>query len=172
MDILGRVCEIIVTVILLFFIPLAYTGAKHDMMIQTYVTTETSFFAEAIRNSGSLTKNMYDLFLKKLNETGHVYEIELTHYEEKIDFDLQNDSNQNELVQFSNHYYGIYTQDIIKDLYETTQYTMKQGDYFMVKVQNKDKTYGTKLQEWFLQRALPNVQIFAVYGGIIRNEAY
>lgn len=172
MDILGRICEIIVTIILLFFVPLAYSGTKNDLIVQTYVMTETSYFVEAVRNSGCLTKNMYDLFLKKLDETGHIYDIEFTHYEENISYDLQTDSNLDEIVQLSQHLYGTYTQDVLEELYETGRYMMKQGNYFMIKVVNKDKTYGTKMQEWFLQRSLPNAQISVVYGGVIRNETY
>lgn len=190
MDSLGRIFEVMVTIVLLFFVPLSYTGAKQDMICQTYVTTETTYFVEAIRNAGCITRTTYETFQKKLAETGYVYDIDIIHYEEtmfykeeetadskRLDFEILDskalDSETTDAELYEGFYYGHYLNEIMEVLYEKEErYEMKQGDYIMVKVRNKNKTYGTKLQEWFLKRSIDTEQIYVVYGGSIRNEIY
>lgn len=186
MDSLGRIFEVMVTIVLLFFVPLSYTGAKQDMICQTYVTTETTYFVEAIRNAGCITKITYETFQKKLAETGYVYDIDIIHYEETMFYQeeetirpktLDSKIAYSETIDselYEGFYYGHYLDEIMEVLYEKQEdrYKMKQGDYIMVKVRNKNKTYGTKLQEWFLKRSIDAEQIYVVYGGAIRNEIY
>lgn len=180
MESFGRIVEIIVTVILLFLVPIQYTAAKQDMVCQTYVSSETAYLVDSVRNLGYLSKNMYETFLKKLRESNHIYKIELTHYQKRSD--IQNSQEAalalEEDLNHSVNYYGIYTEDILNELYQASQggqsgsYYFRQGDYFSVKVMNLDKTLWAKIKEMLYGRSFHDNEIMAVYGGGIRDEAY
>ncbi len=163
MDSFGRMIEIIITVILLFLVPIQYMAIRQDSICQSYVTTETAYFVDSVRNTGFVTKGMYQTFLRKLSGTSQVYEVELNHYRRVIDLTDEN---------YSEYYQGIYTQDIIEGMEELGRegYLFGRGDFFSVKVVNVNKTLGTRMQELFTGRAFPGGEICVVYGGAIRDE--
>ncbi len=151
---------------------------KQDMICQTYVTTEVSYLVDSVRNLGYVTDQMYTTFLRKLEATNQVYDVELIHYKRVVDPILE----ENTVVWNECNYYCTYTSDILNQLYMGTNdvdddgsvncYKMNQGDYFTMKVHNKNKTFAVRLQEFFLHRNLTAEQIMVVYGGAIRDEAY
>lgn len=170
MDSFGRIVEIIVTAVLLFIVPLNYSAAKQDMIIQTMVGAETAYFADSVRNVGFISRAMYETYLRKLDTTGHVYEIEIIHYRKTAGQLI----SENGPGGYDYYYYGIYTEDILKEMYQESEdesYYLKQGDYISVKIKNKDKTLFTRLAEGILNRSLAVPQIEAVYGGAVKDEA-
>lgn len=166
MDSFGRIAELIITVLLLFFVPLEYMAVKQDAISQTYVTAETSYFVDSVRNLGYVNREMYETFIRKLDCTNNVYDIEMTHHRYKLE------PNED---SYRGHYYSNDKGEILNTIYaetEKTQYLFHQGDYFLLKVKNKNKTFGNAVQELFLEFELPLEQIYVVYGGAIRDEIY
>jgi hypothetical protein len=167
--------ELLVTVVLLFLVPLNYMAIKQDMICQTYITTEVSYLVDSVRNLGYVTDQMYTTFLRKLEATNQVYDVELIHYKRVIDPIIEEDA----VVWNECNYYCTYTEDILNQLYMENNmddsvncYRLNQGDYFTMKVSNKNKTFAVRLQEFFLNRSISAKQIMVVYGGAIRDEAY
>lgn len=166
MDSFGRMLEILITVVLIFLIPIQYFAIKQDMISQTYVTTQTSYLVDSVRNLGYLNKEMYETYLRKLQATNNVYEIKMTHYQFVYEAEEED---------YSKHYYCTYENDILDQIYDENskeRYDFHQGDYLMLKVQNKNKTYGTFMVHQLMGVNLSLEQIQVVYGGVIRDEGY
>lgn len=166
MESFGRMFEILVTIVLIFFIPIQYFAVKQDMISQTYVTTQTTYLVDSVRNLGYLNKGMYESYLRKLQGTNNIYEIRMTHYQLV---------NEEENEDYTKHYFSTYEKDILNQVYEDSgngRYEFHQGDYLMVKVQNKNKTLGSILTGNFMGISPPKEQIQVVYGGMIRDEGF
>lgn len=166
MESLGRVIEILITIVLLFLIPIQYFAIKQDMISQTYVTTQTSYLVDSVRNLGYLNKEMYESYLRKLQATNNVYDIKMTHYQFVYEAEEEN---------YSKHYYCTYEDEILNQVYDENtegRYDLHQGDYLMLKVQNKSKTFGTFIVSHMMGIELSKEQIQVVYGGAIRDEGY
>lgn len=147
----------------MFLVPVSYMASKQDSITQTYVTTETAYLVDSVRNTGFLSKQMYESFLKKLDGTGQAYEIQLNHYKKTVDI------TQEEYLQY---YHGIYKEDILAQLFnqEKGRYLFHKGDFFSVKIVNKNKTMAARLQGIFYGSLFSKNQIQVVYGGAIRDE--
>lgn len=154
-----KMVEIIVTVVLLFLVPLQYAGAKADVVNRTYVMTETAQLVEAVRTTGCLTGDMYQEYLKRLAVTGQVYEIEIAHYQK-----LLNETEEG----YKTYYHGVYTEDILKQVFETeTGCLFLPGDFVRIKVNSQSPSLAVKFS-LFSRTAVKEVQV--IYGGRIRNE--
>lgn len=162
MDSFGKITGILITVILIFIAPIYYFSLKQDMINQTYVTAATTYLIDSTRNIGYMSRDMYEIYLKKLNNTGNTYMINMTHYEFSLEYE----------EEYSKHYYTKYEEDILNQLYtEDKKYYFHQGDYLMIQVYNQNKTIASLLVESILQVNVPNEQVYVVYGGAIRDEA-
>ncbi len=167
MDYLGRVAEILVTVILLFLVPLSYMSAKNEMLCQTYVTTETTYFVDSVRNIGFLDQQMYETFVKKLAVTNVPYEIRLSHYKAKL---KEQELEQSE-VTYSPYYQGIYHEEMLDSILNTEQYFFNKGDFFSVSVRKTGMTWGDYLESFLTGRNQSESEVQVVYGGSIRDES-
>ena len=172
MDCLGRIAEILVTVVLLFIVPLSYTAAKEEMLCQTYVTTETAYFVDSVRNTGFLSKQMYETYVKKLAVTNVPYKIQMSHYKKKMveEEKVEAEQQTEEKTSYLPFYQGIYHEDLLSSLLDTEQYFFQQGDFFSVVVQKQGLTWGDRLESFLTGRNLDKEQIQVVYGGAVRDE--
>lgn len=175
MDYLGRVAEILVTVILLFFVPLSYMSAKEEVLCQTYVTTETAYFVDSVRNIGFVDKQMYETFVKKLAVTNIPYEIQMSHYKVKAkELGAESDilTEEMEETSYVPYYQGIYHEDMMNVILETEQYLFNKGDFFSVVVKKQGLTWGDRLESFLTGRNQNNQEIQVVYGGAVRDEIH
>lgn len=170
MDAFGKIVEIIVTVVLLFLVPFQYLETRKDMMVQNYITTETTYFVDSARNLGYISRNMYETYRKKLGETQKVVDVELEHYRLVKVLDEKKSLEQYEDV-YENSYQQEGTKEILAELYEGSgTYDMHQGDFLKVKVKNAGAGRNGRVLT-----ALFGMDVeFAgcEYGGMIRDEAY
>ena len=166
MDYFGRVIELFVTVILLFIVPLNYMAAKSELLCQSYVTTETTYFVDSVRNIGFLDEQMYETFVRKLSVTNIPYEIKMSHYREKTVGEEEGDVTE---LQYLPYYEGIYHEDILNEILESKTYFFNKGDFFSVSVQKKGTTWGDRLEKFLIGRSVENSEIQVVYGGGIRR---
>lgn len=171
MNSFSKIVSILMAVLLLFLFPLLYLAQKQDAIIQTYVTTETVMFADAIKNSGKVTADEYTQYIKNLDYTNNIYDIQIEHAHEVIN-PVYDDTNVF-MNSFSSNYFCTYEEDIKKEIFEGTGiYTFTQGDYITIKVKNRTKTMASKLLQLIYQTEIPKEQIQVIYGGIIRDETY
>lgn len=158
MDSFGRIIEWILVVSFLFLLPIYYMALKQDAINQIYVTTETSYFIDSIRNCGYFTKQMYDTYEKKLMATNESYQITLVHYKYTV---LEEESNQ---------YRGEYEYIPIERLEKEEKYYFQRGDYIKAEVKNQSKTLSSRISQLLFKTEIGTNQIQVIYGGAIRDE--
>lgn len=170
MNAFHTIIEILLAIVLLFFCPVLFFAEKQDTVIEQKVIAETSYFIDSIRNSGTLTKQMYDQFSKKLSLTGQVYEIELEHYHVVY---YANEDTIESVDEFKgDKRYELHTtKSIMADIYEKEIYTFNQGDYITISLIRKNQSLAERIQRSLL--ILPmDYSNRTMYGGLIRNETY
>lgn len=159
-----KMVELMVTIVLLFLVPLQYAGAKEDILNRSYVMTETAYLVDCVRTTGKLTRQMYEEYEKKLGITRQVYEIEMVHYKK-----LLNETEEG----YQTYFQGVYTEDIKEQLFsEAGSYELLAGDFFRVQVNR----YSSSMAERFslflgTRKGRKSTGIEAIYGGRVYNEA-
>ena len=165
MDYFGRVVEILVTIILLFIVPLNYMSARNELLCQNYVTTETTYFVDSVRNVGFVNKQMYETFVKRLSVTKIPYEVKMTHYKEMMTEAEESDEFLEAEGDFFSCYYGVYHEDIMNEVLVSEVYYMDKGDFFSVSVKKKGVTWGDRLENFLIGRNQTSAELQVVYGG-------
>ena len=175
---LSKIVSIIIAVLLLFIFPVMNMFEKQDDISRNIVFNETTKFVDSVRNLGYITPKMYNDFLIKIEATGNVYEISMTHMHLVV-YPVYTDVTDLSSFQdkASENYENYYNDEIMNQLFpEVTSgdeiYRLSCGDYFLVETVNKNKTMGTKIREFILNVDLPDRNIIVNYGGMIRNESY
>lgn len=164
----GMIVEIILSCILVFLVPVYLATQKQDAVIQSYVQSEVSELADMVRNNGYLSKDMYEVFQKKLMATQNSYEVRMTHAHRMVNPVYGEDGSFTGKTAVS--YQNFYEDDILKEILERSgSYALRQGDYFTIDVKNRNQTYSNRLQRTFLGISVDQ-QIHATYGGVIRDE--
>ena len=70
---------IIVGTFILFSISMSVVSEQTDHVAQENVDIATTKFVDNIRESGYMSKRMYEDFIKKLQITGNLYDITMTY---------------------------------------------------------------------------------------------
>lgn len=154
---------------LLFITPLLYMAQKQDSITQLYVTQETIKLADDIRASGRVSRNMYNDYISRIDKTGNLYNIEITHSHKRIAPDY-NEVTNTTLDSVSSYFYNTYEEEIFEAFDEGKDYYFSQGDYITVKVVNRNQTLAGRILV-FLGRGNVNAPVIIVtYGGLIRDE--
>lgn len=138
--------------------------------MQQYVTTETTYFLDSVRNLGYITKNMYEQYKKNIGIGNGLYDVELTHYHLVLYA-----TEEAELSDARQGYDCYYTSDILASVYnESNQYCYQfnQNDYVTIKVRRKNPSLAQRMQELILGSDYGNQDYVTIYGGMIRDEAY
>lgn len=171
---IGKIFTILLAILLLFIYPLMEMLHQQHYTTNIFVYTETTKLVDAVRNTGYLSPRMYQEYTDKLSATHLIYEITLEHQHRKYD-PIYTDPLDETTFQddFGINYRGYYTQEILEVLFPTDEsasdkYRFSQGDYFKVKVINKNKTLSTKVSQLIYNRELPVETIIIQYGGMIK----
>lgn len=167
MDYFGRIAEILVTVILLFLVPLSYMSAKSELLCQTYIVTETAYFVDSVRNIGFVDRQMYDTFVKRLAVTNLPYEIRMSHYKTRL-----KEQEEGVEIGYLPYYQGVYHEEMLNSLLSTEPYFFHKGDFFSVSVRKIAFTWGDYLEAFLTGRNQREPEMQVVYGGSIRDESY
>lgn len=183
-DSLSKFVAIIIAVLILFIFPIKHEFERQDDTSRMFVLTETTRLVDSVRNLGYLNTKMYTEYTKRLAATGNIYDIELEHYHKVYDpiadpnaTPTPTPTDSPSKSNFKVGYEGTFTDKILEKLYPNddnadTTYIMSKGDYFAIRIKNKNKTTATRLQEMFYGRGLPVERILVEYGGMIKNEDY
>ena len=142
-------------------------SAQSELLCQTYVTTETNYFVDSVRNIGFLNKEMYEEFVKKLAVTKMPYEITMSHYKSKM---YPQEIELEQISSYSTHYQAVYHEDILETILETERYSFGRGDFFSVSIEKKGETWNDRIQNFLLGRNFKGQELQVIYGGAIRDE--
>lgn len=164
-DSISMVFTIIIAVIVMFLFPLMDTWERQDDLSYMAVYTATVDFVDAVRNTGVLTKDMYESYLAQLGGTSNTYDVTLEHREY-----LVVPSGGSTEVVYLNHYFS----EIENKLYSTdpsdrNSYPFTKGDYFYVSVKNTNKTQATMMEQTTFGTRVETFKIGVPYGGQIKT---
>lgn len=164
-DSLSTVFMIIMAGILMFFFPMLDTWERQDDLSYMAVYTATVDFVDAVRNTGVLTKEMYDSFITQIYGTCNTYDVTLERREYKV---IPDGAGGSEVI-YLNHY----SSEIEDKLYSATagnRYTFNKGDYFYVSVKNTNKTQATMLKQTTYGTLIETFTIGVPYGGQVKSS--
>lgn len=171
---LSKIFVIILAALVLFVYPLMQMYKQLDNSTRIIVYTETTKLVDSVRNIGYLSPLMYEEYTRKLAATNNVFDIYLEHQHLKYD-PIYTDPTDEATFEndFGINYMGFYTREIMDTLFpcdnkEQDNYEFSKGDYFLVQVVNRNKTFATKVMQLILERDLPTEAIFVRYGGMIK----
>lgn len=138
----GKIISILLLVVLIYIVPLKYYMDKNQALEEMYVSTKTIELVDSVRNTGFVTKEMYDQYLSLIHNMNNLYKIKLEH-----------------IIYLKSEEKGFrekqYVTDIENDLYSNGIYNFKIDDYFKIQV-----------------RKTSNNELVSYYGGYIKNESY
>ncbi len=169
MNAFSKIIAIFAGILLLFIAPLLYMAQKQDSICQLYVTGETIKLVDSIRAEGIFSKTMYYDYISRIDKTGNLYDIRITHAHRVIapDYDEVTDTVSDTI---SSYYYNTYEEEIFQAFDEGRGYRFSQGDYISVRVVNRNGTMAQRMS-LFLRRKSEDISILVTYGGLIRDEA-
>lgn len=164
-DSLSTVFTIIIAVVVMFLFPLLDTWERQDDLSYMAVYTATVDFVDAVRNTGVLTKDMYESFLTQIGGTANTYDVTLEHREYLVV--PSTSSGGGTEVVYLNHYFS----EIEDKLYNTSDelYPFTKGDYFYVSVKNTNKTQATMMEQTTFGTQVNAFKIGVPYGGQIKT---
>lgn len=95
-DNLMRVFSVLVSVIILFILPLYITFEKMDDISYSLALKITSNFVDNVNAKGYLTEEMYNDFISRLSVTGMLYDVKMEHVAKKYNpnYFVYNDSGE------------------------------------------------------------------------------
>ena len=162
-DSVSMVFTIILAVIVMFLFPLMDTWERQDDLSYMAVYTATVDFVDAVRNTGVLTKSMYESYLSQIGGTANTYDVTLEHREY-----LVVPSGDSTEVIYLNHYFSE-IEDKLYDATERYSYPFTKGDYFYVSVKNTNKTQATMMEQTAFGTRVETFKIGVPYGGQIKT---
>ncbi|KAB3525460.1 hypothetical protein [Alkaliphilus serpentinus] len=177
-DSLSKIVAIIIGVFLLFIYPISNMFERQDDITRIFVLAETTKLVDSVRNLGYITPTMYLEFSNNLAATNNLYDIQMEHRRKVYD-PLYDDPTIPSTFKdtFNINYTANYTEDIMETLFPDPpntdgKYTFSKGDYFLVKVTNRNKTIATRIHEMLYATFLSTEKIIVKYGGMIKDEDY
>jgi hypothetical protein len=174
-DILSKIFAVILVIGLLIVYPILHMASIQEDTTRIFVLSETTKFVDMVRDVGYISPDTYEDFSRQLLATNNIYDIEIEHlhkvinpiYTDPLDITTFQDD-------FSENYEGHYTATIMAQLFPDTgsgsDYRLSKGDYIVVEVVNKNKTFGTKIREMIFGVNMPEETIYVRYGGVVRYE--
>ncbi len=174
-DSLSIVFTIILAVLVMFLFPMMDTFERQDDLSYMAVYTATVDFVDAVRNTGTLTVDMYNSYLAQIQSTGNLFDVTMEHREYKV---VPAGDGASEVV-----YLYHYTSEIEKELNSKDStdkdrnllkkgglYTFNKGDYFYVSIKNRNKTQATLMEETIYATHIDSFRIGVPYGGQIKSS--
>lgn len=167
-DSLSTVFTMIIAAIVMFLFPMLDSFERQDDLSYMAVYTATVDFVDAVRNTGVLTKEMYDSYLTQILGTGNTYDVTLEHREYKV---VPGAAAGTSEIVYLNHYSSEIEDYLYSDSVDTPyKYPFNKGDYFYVSVKNTNKTQATVLKQTTYGTLIETFKIGVPYGGQIKSS--
>jgi len=173
----------IVVILLLVFAFIFYPAYRQSVQVEENIrdsaTAVVKEFVDKVRSKGYADPSDYDVFLRSLDATQGVFDIQIEYYKKSIEPTY---TNPNDYTTFQDSFHvrydGYFTKQFLDVLYPNTsaaadhysrRFNMHAGDLFHVRIISQGETLAYKLRSVFFQGA--SVPINITYGGMIRSEA-
>lgn len=168
-DIFGKIFALIIVIVALFIVPTVNLANSQDDVLQGIVYEKTNSFVDNICTRGELTQDMYLNFIKELDTTDLLYNVEIVVGHQTIVPIFADNGNTPTGTRSIDKL--TYTEEVMKTLYTTEGiYEMSRGDTISVIVSNKEPTMGQQMRTLFLNVPDYTNRIYVNAGGVIRDE--
>lgn len=97
-DNLQRVFSILISILILFILPLYIAFEKMDDISYSLALKITSNFVDNVTAKGYLTEEMYNDYISRLSVTGNVYDVKMEHVAKKYEPALFVYNNENKVI--------------------------------------------------------------------------
>jgi hypothetical protein len=176
MDAFSKMITVCVVVVALFVLPTLIYAQHNDQVTQEYVSNATVEFVDNVLVQGEITQEMYESFIKEIDSTGMVYDVEFE-YSKKVITPAAGGTYQTTTECY-------YFDDVKNALYDSSSagatidgttdgvLQMVKGDYFSVTVKNRDATHSDILQRSLFKLYSNRSAVEVNYGGEVRDENY
>lgn len=176
---LSKITAALLAVLLLFLFPTLQTAQRQEDLRYLSAYRTLVQFADAVRNKGFITPEMYEDFVHELELTGGGYEVELEHRHKIYHPEYGNPADPGTFLgDFSVVYDAYYTSDILKVLFPTetgqrgVPYQLEEGDFFAVTASDHSRGPLDILSEFLYLSAGKQEASMLTYGGMVLNEDY
>lgn len=173
-DAFGKLFMLMVAVLVFCLAPLVSMTQNHDAVVQEIVYLTTVDFVEDVRKQGKITQDMYTSFIAELDNTDLLYNVQMTHSHDVVSPGFNSEGNVTDIVNSTDI---MYTEQILDSLFTEKRddgtegvYLMSQGDTFSVVITNREATMNQRLSASLFGTSQDSSAIYAVYGGVIRDE--
>ena len=140
-DTVITIVAIFLGTILLFIFPLMSVSERSDDISQLTVQTATSEFATAVTTKGKISLTDYQKLISTLSATGNSYDVKI------LDENIGKKSAWTSgTVIGENSSYSIGTTSIVEEITQKGSYSLKEGDVFIVRVKNTNKTLAQTIR--------------------------
>lgn len=147
---LQRVFSVLISVLILFILPLYITFEKMDDISYSLALKITSNFVDNVTAKGYLSEEMYNDFIRELSVTGNVYDIKMEHTAKKYNpvyYIYDNDGNIINVLD-----YAIYAKKINNSEGDTVQ--INNGNYSKNNIKLSYSTSEIKYSEKAILKSL------------------
>lgn len=162
-DIVGKVWAFLFGIFIIFIGGITLYAQKQDVVVQNYVDAATVEFVDVSRAIGYVSKSNYQAYIAKLDATGNVYDIEITHYSLKS-------APSSDDTGYTAYYESTTKSEIVEELNADGKYSMKTGDFLRISAKNISPTLGRRLLGLLVGSTTQGGQINSSYGGYVGNE--
>lgn len=170
----GKIITVGFAVIVFCLFPIYNMTQDHDSVVQQIVYSDVVEFVDEVREQGKITQDAYVAFTSKLDATGLLYDIEIKHAHDTVVPSFDTSGAVSDVVEGTDIWY---TEQILDALFTEHRddgtegvYLMSKGDRFSVTVKNREATMNQRLKSSLFGVSQGDAAIYAVYGGVIRDE--
>lgn len=181
---ISSISAALLAIVLIFLFPLMQTAQREEDLSTLSAYNNLVQFADAVRNKGYLSREMFEDFNRELARSGIVYDIELEHRHKKYHPEYSDPADattfQNE---FTVVYEGHFTEDVLASLYSNAPsgdsgkgeelYLMQAGDFWVVTLSPRARSSYDILSGYLTGiTGRESGSRGLTYGGMILNEDY
>ncbi|MCT2194597.1 hypothetical protein M3G15_05495 [Paenibacillus sp. p3-SID1389] len=176
---LSKITAALLAVLLLFLFPALQAAQRQEDLRYLAAYHTLVQFADAVRNKGFVTPDMYEDFVHELELSGGWYEVELEHRHKIYHPEYGDPADPGTFLgDFSVVYNAYYTSDILKVLFpsgtgqEGVPYKLEEGDFFTVTAYDRSRSPLDILSEFLYNSEGKKGPSLLTYGGMVLNEDY
>lgn len=176
-DFIGKVVVVVLSMWILFYLPILVIAQKEDTAVQSYVDDKVEEFVNASVETGYISTQNYLDMMNALDNTGLIYDVSLTYSKRKV-YPVFDETTGNPTGEYEVHYTDYFRDEIENEIFPDSQsaYTankkfyMSSGDHFQVVVHNETPTFGSRMLQILTTRDNAKT-IISSYGSYVGNSA-
>ncbi|MCY9763231.1 hypothetical protein M5X06_22090 [Paenibacillus alvei] len=170
-----------IAVILIYLYPTSKSYDQQDQIAFNIVQKATTEFVDAVRSNGYITPKMYEDFIRTIDVTQNMYDVQMQHDERNYNPIYHDPANVGSFQEkYEVYYESFFTEQIMKVLFPdngkdisdpSRRYVLHTYDYFSVVVKNTNTTNATLMRD-FLTNSVTSepTRIYIPYGGMVLDE--